>query len=139
MTPADLKPGLRHSQSLVVDESLTVPSVNKAFASFADMPPVLATAFMVACAEWACLELLRPYLGADQRTVGTHVDLSHCAATPVGMRVTADVELIAVEGRKLRFKVVCRDDAEIIGEGFHDRAIVDMARFLDRVTKKRAA
>ena len=54
-----------------------------------------------------------------QRTVSTHVDLSHVAATPVGMRVTAQVKLVAVEDRKLRFKVECRDEKEIIGTGFH--------------------
>ncbi|HZC79356.1 MAG TPA: hypothetical protein VE258_16495, partial [Ktedonobacterales bacterium] len=57
--------------------------------------------------------------GRGQKTVGTHVDLSHVAATPVGMRVTALVKLVAVEDRKLRFKVECRDEKEIIGTGFY--------------------
>jgi fluoroacetyl-CoA thioesterase len=134
MSP-ELKPGLRHVQTLPVDQSLTVPAVSKAFA-FEDMPPVFATAFMVGFIEWACIEALRPYLDADERTVGTHVDVSHTAATPVGLTVTAEVELIAAEGRKLRFKVACRDDAGPIGEGFHERAVIDLARFMARVAAK---
>ena len=67
------------------------------------MPPVLATACMVGFVETTCMEALVPYLAPGQKTVGIHVDLSHVAATPVGMRVTARVELVAVEGRKLRF------------------------------------
>jgi fluoroacetyl-CoA thioesterase len=131
MSP-ELKPGLRHVQTLQVDPSLTVPEVNPAFA-FADMPPVFATAFMVAFIEWACIEALRPFLDPGERTVGTHIDVSHVAATPVGLTVTADVELVAVEGRKLRFKVACSDDKGPIGNGFHERAVIDLAKFMARV------
>jgi len=100
------------------------------------MPPVFATAFLVGFVEWACIEALRPYLKESQRTVGIHVDLSHAAATPVGMTVTADVELVAIEGLKLRFRAVCRDDVEIICEGFHERYIIDKDRFMTRLAKK---
>ena len=92
-----LKLGLRHEQTITVDESLTVPRVSQRYAGFADMPPVFATAFLVGFVEWTCIEALRPYLTHEQRTVGVHVDLSHSAATPVGMKVTAAVELIAVD------------------------------------------
>ena len=134
MSP-DLKPGIRHTQTLRVDWSLTVPAVSPAF-PFDDMPPVFATAFMVGFIEWACIEALRPYLDASERTVGTHVDVSHIAATPVGLTVTAEVELTSVEGRKLRFKVACRDDKGPIGDGFHERAVIDLARFMERVAVK---
>ena len=70
--------------------------------------------------------------------MGTHVDLSHVTATPVGMRVTAQVKLVAVEDRKLRFKVECRDEKEIIGTGFHERAIIEEARFLAQLGRKAA-
>lgn len=132
-----LNVGLRHENSILVDEALTVPSVSRAFAGFADMPPVFATAFLVGFVEWTCIEALRPFLSAEQRTVGVHVDLSHSAATPIGMRVTAAVELAAIEGRKLRFKVACRDEAEVVCEGTHDRFIIDEARFMVRLEKKR--
>lgn len=132
-----LKIGLRHESSIVVEEGLTVPSISRAFKGFADMPPVFATAFLIGFVEWTCVEALRPFLTPDQRTVGIHVDLSHVAATPIGMRVFATVELTAIEGRKLRFKVICRDEAEIICEGSHDRFIIDQSRFLTRLARKR--
>lgn len=132
----DLGPGLRHAQTIVVSHALTVPAVSAAFTGFADMPPVFATALMIGFVEWACIEALRPYRGAHQRTVGTHVDLSHIAATPVGMEVTAEVELVAVEGRRLRFRVECRDSVEMIGRGFHERAIIDGDKFVERVRRK---
>lgn len=128
--------GLRYERTIAVDAPLTVPSVAAAFTGFADMPPVFATAFMVGFVEWACIEALRPYLDAHQRTVGTHVDMTHVAATPIGMKVTAAVELVAVEGRSLRFKVECRDDVEVIGQGFHERAIIDADKFMQRVRRK---
>jgi fluoroacetyl-CoA thioesterase len=137
MSP-DLKPGLRHSHSIRVDAALTVPALSQEFAGFADMPPVFATALMVGFIEWTCLEALAPHLAPGERTVGTHVDVSHVAATPVGMTVTAEVELVAVDGRKLRFKVLCRDEADVIGEGFHDRAVVDHAKFMARIAAKAA-
>jgi fluoroacetyl-CoA thioesterase len=134
MSP-DLKPGLRHAQTLRVDQSLTVPAVSPHFA-FGDMPPVFATAFMVGFVEWACIEALRPFLDPNERTVGTHIDVSHVAATPVGLTVTAEVELVSVEGRKLRFKVACRDDSGPIGEGFHERAIIHLEKFMARVSAR---
>ena len=134
-----LQPGLRHTQTLLVDAGLTVPAVSPAFTGFTDMPPVFATAFLVGFVEWTCVEALRPYLPAGARTVGVHVDLSHIAATPVGMQVSAEVELIAVQGRQLRFRVLCRDDADLICEGHHERALVDFERFMARMQSKRDA
>ena len=76
------------------------------------MPQVLATACRVALVEATCFDALKPFPKEGQKTVGAHVDLSHVAATPIGMRVTAQVELVAVEGRKLRFKLECQDEKE---------------------------
>lgn len=134
-----LKVGLRGENSIVVEEELTVPSVSRAFKGFAEMPPVFATAFLVGFVEWTCIEALSPFLSPEQRTVGVHVDLSHSAATPIGMRIFAAVELTAIEGRKLRFKVTCRDEAEIVCEGSHDRFIIDEPRFMQRLAKKSAS
>jgi fluoroacetyl-CoA thioesterase len=130
--------GLRHRLTMVVSERATVPGLATVFGNFSEMPPVLATMAMIGFVESTCLEALRPYLGPHQKTVGTHVDMSHSAATPVGLTVTAEVELIAVEGRKLRFKVECRDDADVIGAGFHERAIVEGAKFMARIDAKAA-
>ena len=128
--------GLHQEETLTVTEALTVPAVSQAFVGFADMPPVFATAFLVGFAEWTCIEALRPHLAAGEQTVGVHVDLSHVAATPVRMRVTVAVELIGIDGRRLRFRVECRDEVELIGAGFHDRAIIDALRFRERVSRK---
>jgi fluoroacetyl-CoA thioesterase len=119
-----------------VTDSLTVPSVSAAFTGFADMPPVFATAYLVGFVEWTCIEALRPYLLPQQRTVGTHVNISHCAATPVGMKVTSEVELVSVEGKRLLFKVLCRDEKDVICEGQHERFVVDLEKFKSRVASK---
>ena len=101
-----LSVGLHHSLSLRISPSLTVPEVSPAFAGFTDMPPVFATAYMVGFIEWACVEALRPFLEPNERTVGTHVDVSHVAATPVGMTATAAVELVAIEGRYAKLELL---------------------------------
>lgn len=134
-----LKPGLKATRSITIDEALTVPSVATDHFRFVDMPPVFATAFLVGFVEWTCIEVLRPYLDASQRTVGVHVDLSHSAATPIGMKATAEVELVERNDRKLRFRVLVRDEADVISEGLHDRYVIDVDRFMARLEKKRAA
>lgn len=125
--------GLKHKQSIIVTPDLTVPSVSNRFAGFQDMPPVFATAFMVAFVEDTCVAALKPHLAPGQRSVGTHVDISHVAATPIGMTATCEVELVEVEGRKLKFKVSCTDEKGPIGAGFHERVLIDLERFLARL------
>jgi fluoroacetyl-CoA thioesterase len=132
-----LHPGLAHIQTISVDERLLVPAMAGFYTSFATMPQVFATAYMVGFIEWACIELINPYLSAEEDSVGTHVDVSHVAATPSGMTVRAEVELIEVIGRKLRFRVRCFDDAELIGEGFHERAIIHREKFAGKIARKR--
>jgi fluoroacetyl-CoA thioesterase len=138
MPSLDLQPGLIFRQAILVDESLTVPHVAKSFAGFADMPPVFATAFMVGFVEWTCVEALRPYLLKGEHTVGTLIDVSHIAATPIGMRVTAEVRLLAVVGRKLRFCIMCHDELELIGKGCHERTVIHTASFTSRSEQKRS-
>ena len=99
-----LKTGLRHSEQLVVAPLHTVPEIDDAWPGFRDMPPVFATAMMIGFIEQTCVQALRPYLAAEQRTVGTHVDVSHVAATPVGMTITTGVELVAVEEESSAFE-----------------------------------
>jgi fluoroacetyl-CoA thioesterase len=125
--------GLTHTQSIQISADLTVPRVSPHFPMFQDMPPVFATAMMVGYIEDTCVAALQPHLAPGQRSVGTHVDVSHCAATPVGRTVTCTAELVEVEGRRLRFKVICRDDRAVIGEGFHERHLIDLARFLAKL------
>lgn len=128
--------GLRHCERLTVAPHHTVPQVDPGWAGFKEMPPVLATAMMIAFVEHTCVMALRPFLAPDQRTVGTHVDISHVAPTPIGMDVMADIELVAKEGRTLSFKVSCRDECGLIGEGMHRRAMIDLGRFTQRLQDK---
>jgi fluoroacetyl-CoA thioesterase len=137
MTFDDLKPGLRHTATLTVGEALAVPAQARLFSPGTEMPPVFATAQMIAFVEWTCVAALAPYLGADQRSVGTRVEMTHTAATPIGMAVTAEIELVAITDRTLRFKVACRDEKDSIGDGFHERTIIDHARFMARLARKR--
>jgi fluoroacetyl-CoA thioesterase len=137
MTTDDLKPGLRHSETIRVGEALAVPAQGRALGFPQEMPPVFATANMIAFVEWTCVAALASYLAPQQRTVGTRVEMSHRAATPIGMTITAEVELVEIDGRWLRFKVNCHDEAEPIGDGFHERMIVDHDRFMARLARKR--
>jgi fluoroacetyl-CoA thioesterase len=129
--------GLKHKQSITVTPDLTVPSVSPHFSGFHDMPAVFATAFMVGFVEDTCVAALKPHLAPGQRSVGTHVNVSHSAATPIGMTATCEVELVAVEGRSLKFKVLCTDEKGPIGEGFHERFLIDLDRFLAKLDGKK--
>ena len=136
MPLTSLVPGLTHESTLLVSEDLTVPKVSSHLEPFQDMPPVFATAFMVAFVEATCIESIREHLDDGEQTVGTHVDLSHVSATPIGLKVTASVRLVAVEGRRLRFEAECHDGVDLIGRGFHERSIIIKEKFLDRLSKK---
>ncbi|HBS54606.1 MAG TPA: thioesterase [Stenotrophomonas sp.] len=135
-TTVSLQPGLHFEASQVVAAHQLVPNVAPDWPGFVGMPPVFATAMMIGFIEQTCIQGLAPYLETGQATVGTHVDVSHVAATPQGMRVTAQVELVAIEGRTLLFKVRCEDEGGLIGEGLHRRAIIDSARFLQKLSAK---
>ena len=97
---------------------------------------VLATPVMVMLLEEAALKAVEDILPSGQQSVGTRLDISHIAATPVGMRVVAKAEITEVDGRKLTFKVWAEDETELIGEGTHERIIVDLERFDKRVAGK---
>jgi predicted thioesterase len=101
--------------------------------------PVYATPMMVLAMEEAALGAVDRLLGPGEATVGYSLDVKHLAATPLGMRVVATAELVAIEGRMLTFRVEARDDAELIGEGTHVRAVIDTERFKAKLEKKIAA
>lgn len=122
---------------MVVTPGHTVPQVGD-WPGFRDMPPAFATAMMIGFMEQTCIQALRPYLHPGQGTVGTQVEMSHVAATPAGVVVLAQVELVEVKGKSLTFKVACHDAAGLIGEGVHRRAIVDMKGFGERLAAKAA-
>lgn len=97
---------------------------------------VFATPMMIALIEQTCNESVVPYLEPGQGTVGTHVDVSHCAATPVGMRVWCDSELVEVDRRRLVFAVKAYDECGLIGEGRHERFVIDSAKFQAKIDAK---
>lgn len=97
---------------------------------------VYATPAMIALMERASVAALEQCLRADQTSVGVEVNIKHLAATPVGMRVEARAEVIAIKGRRVTFRVEAWDAREKIGEGTHTRVIVDTARFIERVKQK---
>ena len=95
-------PGITHELRFVVPVTKTVPHLYPESPEFAAMPEVFATGFMVGFVEWACIQAIAPHLDEGELSLGTHVDLSHVAATPPGMEVVARVRLDEVDGRRLR-------------------------------------
>jgi fluoroacetyl-CoA thioesterase len=132
-----LAPGLTYELRYTVSPERTVPKLLPDSPEFAVMPQVLATGYMVGLIEWACILALAEHLDwPREQTVGTHVNLSHTAATPVGMEISIRVELAAVDGRKLEFKVEARDEHDVISTGRHERFVIDAQRFGARVAEK---
>lgn len=93
---------------------------------------VFATISMIGLMEKTCLESVLPYLEPGQDTVGTHVNVSHAKATPVGMKVWCESELVEIDRRRLVFRVAAYDECGLIGEGTHERFIIDKERFLEK-------
>lgn len=102
----------------------------------AALPPVFATPMMITAMENAALNAVRSYLGPGESAVGTAVNVRHLAATPVGHRVTAEAEVTKVDGRRIEFKVSARDEVEEIGNGTHERMLVDIQRLQQRLSAK---
>lgn len=134
-----LRAGLEGTFRYRVPASKTVPRIYEEAADFQLMPEVLATGYMVALAEWACIEVIKPHLDwPREQSLGTRVNLSHVAATPAGFTVEIRARLEAVEGRKLVFGVSASDGVDLISEGTHERHVIDARRFGEKVAAKRA-
>jgi fluoroacetyl-CoA thioesterase len=133
-----LKPGIQYVHTFRVPPSKTVPALYPESDEFVAMPEVFATGFLVGFLEWACIKAINPHLDwPREQSVGTHIDVSHEAATPPGLEVTANVELIAVEGRKLVFAVEAHDGVDLISRGRHERFVIDREKFDARLGAKR--
>ncbi len=124
--------GLKGAVDLLVGEEHTAPKVGSGRVH------VLATPVMINLIEAAALAAVEHLLQAGQQSLGTHLDVRHYAATPVGMRVRAEAELVKIDGRLLTFRVTAADAIETIGEGTHERVVVTLERFDQRVQKKAA-
>ena len=120
------------------ETTITVTDSNTAAAHGSGNIPVFATPAMVALMENAAMNSVETELAPARTTVGTRLETTHVAATPVGMKVTAKAELTGVEGKKLLFKVEAFDEKELIGSGSHERFIIDKEKFLQRVEAKKS-
>ncbi len=135
-----LKPGIEHEFRYRVPESKTVPALYPESPEFQAMPRVFATGFLVGLIEWACIRAVNPHLDwPREMTVGTHVDLSHEAATPPGLEVRVRVKLIEVDGRRLAFEVEADDGLQAVSRGTHQRFVIDAERFNERMRHKAAS
>ena len=135
-----LKPGLVHTFRYRVPPEKTVPALLPEAPEFQQMPRVLASGFLVGLVEWACIQAVNPHLDwPREQTVGTRFDMTHVAPTPPGQEVTVEVELTAVDGRRLTFRVAARDDAAPICKGTHERFVIDAEKFNARLAPRLGA
>ena len=125
-----LPAGLKGTADLVVGEQHAAPRIGSGRIR------VLATPVMINLIEAAALAAIEQSLPEEHQSLGTHLDITHVAATPVGMRVRATAKLISVDGRTLEFRVEAHDERDLIGDGAHTRLVVNVARFDQRVQAK---
>jgi predicted thioesterase len=125
-----IRPGLVGTAALIVAPEHTAPRIGSGCIA------VLATPVMINLIEAAALSAVEHLLPTGHQSLGIRLDVRHFAATPVGLRVTATAEVTAVEGRTITFRVEAHDEREPIGEGLHERVVVNVARFDARVQRK---
>lgn len=136
---SSLQPGIEHTFSFRVAENKTVAALYPESPEFQVMPAVFATGFLVGFFEWACIRAINPHLDwPEEQSVGTHIDMSHLAATPPGMLVTATVKLIEVDGKRLKFELEANDGVDVIGRGTHERFVINKPKFVERIRQKAA-
>jgi fluoroacetyl-CoA thioesterase len=128
----DIRPGLTGEFKLVArPEHLA--------SKFKDdmLPQVFATPYLILAMENAALNAIRPFLDPDESAVGTVINIQHLAATPVGHEVRGFAEVTKVDGRRIEFNVAAFDEIEEIGRGTHERIVIDLPRFNERLSRKR--
>lgn len=122
--------GIIGKGEIVVTKDVTAAAIGSG------MVDVFATPMMISLMENTCAKSVASHLQADESTVGTPVNVSHCAATPIGMKVYCESELIEIDRRKLTFKVTAYDERGLIGEGLHERFIIDSKKFQAKINSK---
>ena len=123
--------GAKGSFSLVVTPDLLANRFKDA-----TLPPILATPVMIMIMENAALNAIKPFLEVGESALGTRVDVRHLAATPAGRRVTGEAEVTRVDGRRIEFRIQATDETEEIGIGTHERMVIDLAKFSERMKAK---
>lgn len=129
----NVKTGATGTATMIVGTNDTAPRVGSGRIA------VLATPVMINLIEEAALDALESALPEGKQSLGTHLDVSHIAATPTGMKVTAVARIITIEGRAITFEIEVRDEEELIGNGTHTRVVVTAAKFQSRVDAKAAS
>ena len=120
----DLKPGVSAEQTIQTTPDMGIVHLGP------DAPSMYSTPAMVSLIEATCVRLMSRYVDEGEQSVGFHIDVRHLAPTPIGKSVTVKVELQTVEGRRYKFAVECWDeDGTKIGDGIHERAVIDISRF----------
>jgi predicted thioesterase len=127
---ANLPVGTRGEQKLLVTTEVAISFLGLENAR------VLSTPHMIGYMERTCRDTVFPLLDPGHDTVGTHVNVAHLAAAPLGMTVTFSCEVIGVTERRIQFRVEARDEKEKIGEGTHERAIINVAKFTSKMANK---
>ncbi len=125
-----METGIRNTKEILVTEELTAAAVGSG------LLPVYGTPYLVALMEETCHTAVGDQLEAGQGTVGTRTEMKHVAATPVGLKVRCESELVAVDGRRLVFNVKAYDPAGLVGEAVHERFIIDNERFMAKAAAK---
>lgn len=125
-----IQTGIKGRQETIVTQNLTAEAVGSGSL------PVYATPMMIALMEKTAFTSITPFLEKGQGTVGTLMNVSHLAATPLGMKVYCESELIEIDRRKLVFNVKAFDEYGLIGEGKHERFIIDNEKFLNKANQK---
>ena len=126
----DIQPGTVGHAEMVVGTNDTAPRVGTGRIA------VLATPVMINLMEEAALAAVEHLLPEGRQSLGTRIDVTHIAATPIGMKVTATAKVVAVDGRKVLLEISARDEVDLIGEGRHDRVVVTVANFQSRIDAK---
>jgi len=128
---ANIPIGLKGEQTLLVTSEIAIDFLGMEGAR------VLGTPYMIGLMERTCRDVVLPLLDPGNDTVGTHVNVAHLAAAPMGMAVTFTAEVIGVQERRITFRVEARDEKEMVGEGTHERAIINVAKFATRLAAKK--
>jgi fluoroacetyl-CoA thioesterase len=131
-----LTPGISYRLQTKVNSHQLVPALFPDSAPIAALPRVLATAWLVALMEHACILAMEPHLDAGEASVGISIDLKHLAATPEAARIAIDVECIEVQKRRSVWTIVARDEVDEIGRAKHERMVVESIRFADSLAAK---
>ncbi|MBQ3369906.1 MAG: thioesterase family protein [Mogibacterium sp.] len=126
----ELKTGIKYQKEMTVTEDLCANAWGSGGLA------VYATPAMIALMESTAWESVEPCMEEGCSTVGTHLDVAHLSASPVGSHITAESELVEIDGRRLVFKVSASDDAGLIGEGTHERFIIKTEKFMARTEAK---